>query len=172
MTVVLSYLLLLFLPEDVLTLHPSLKIFTNFMSMLIPSIGVFASNLPQESLLLVISLLWALLPCWIKLYYQTLKPLYTLAHKKIQVNVNRGEETIWHAFFRIVALVLAAWIFWSGYPFVSGEPETTRGMIFSSQMRTVFFTYIFSNGFLILLISSPAFLRLGFIVFKFSFLEK
>jgi hypothetical protein len=172
MSVLISYVLLLILPENILSLHPSLLLFTNFMSGNVPSISIFTKNVAVESILLVNALLWTIVPCWIKLYYQTFKPLFKLTENEIQVYVNRGDETIWHALFRIVAIVLAMWICWSGYPFVGSEAIMSQVVIFNNKLGVVFFTYLFSNGFLILLISLPAFLRLGFIVYKLPNQEK
>jgi hypothetical protein len=63
------FVLLLILPDNVLSLHPWLKHFTDFMGKLVPSIQPFAKHMqPHEPGLLVLALSWAMLPLWLRHY--------------------------------------------------------------------------------------------------------
>lgn len=86
-----GYVLLLYLPENVLTLHPALKLFTDLMSKLVPGIPAFAGNVQQESVLFVHALSWALIPLWIPLYQ-----FWRLGKSNLQIinNIKRSHYDI------------------------------------------------------------------------------
>jgi hypothetical protein len=173
MTGIAGYLLLLILPENVLTLHPPFKLFTDFMSNLVPGIPVFANNMPQESVLLVYALLWAQLPFWIKLYSQPVT--FSLTEVKIEENLKRAgreKDILWVALFTPALILLALWGIWSGYPFTSGEPLFARGLMFTNKLTVAFWMYLNSGSSLIFAILVPATLSSWSSAFKLLFRKK
>ena len=175
LTGIVAYLLLLFLPENVLTLHPSLKLFTDFMSKLVPGIPVFANNVSQESVLLVYAILWAQLPCWIKLYYQPLKVAFFVTEEKMKANLKRAgkeNDSLWLVLFMPPLFLLALWGIWSGYPFAGGEPLFARGLIYTNKLTIAFWAYLNSGCALIFAILVPATLSSWQTAFKLLFFRK
>jgi hypothetical protein len=66
----LGTILLIYLPEDILSRCPTLKGFTDLMGMLIPGIPAYAENTGSQAVLLVHAMNWVFVPYWLWLTFK------------------------------------------------------------------------------------------------------
>lgn len=149
----LGFVLLLVLPEDVLSRYPSLRHFTDFMGWLAPAIPAFAANKAAESVLLVHALAWAQIPLWLILYHRYFPILHPcLLMERASKNVHRLE--IQHFIILIPAPVLVGLVAlatWNGFFFAGGEPILVKGLVYGSWFAIAIWSYFLPHGFLMLL---------------------
>lgn len=148
----LGFVLLLVLPDDVLSRYPLLRHFTDFMGWLVPGIPAFAANKASESVLIVHALAWAQIPLWLPLYHKYY-PIYhpRLLMQKAFKNAHRLEiQHLIVALSSPVIVALVTWVTWSGFLFAGGEPVLIKGLVYNSWFAIACWSYFLPHGFLML----------------------
>jgi hypothetical protein len=168
---IMCYFLLFFLPENILTLHPTLKTFTDFMSSLVPAISAFANNVPQESVRFIYALSWAMLPLWIPFYmFSKLKKTDQEVIDTIHMSLKRSKYPL-RTQLRLMLLaplllIGMIWAIWSGYAFEGGEPSIAKSLTYTNNFFIAFWAYVFSQGFLLSILGLLAFFRMTPLILK------
>jgi hypothetical protein len=155
---VISYFLLLLLPDNLLTLYPALKHFTAFMSGVVLAISAFSDNVPQESVRFVSALSWALLPFWIPFYeFWRVRKKDQEVFKNIQDIIKNSRYPI-RTQLRLMllmpfVLIAGIWMVWTGYAFEGGEPSIAKPFTYTNNFFIVIWNYIFTQGFLLSIVA-------------------
>lgn len=150
---VICYFLLIFLPTDIITKHPELKVFVDFMSHFIPSISAFSDNVQYESVKFVYALSWAMLPFWTPAYpWKTIFSSNNDNVTKLRILKSKLKRTLKNRFIALFfpfLAILLMWVCWSGYPFLEGPPDLLKPVSFVNNFTIALLIYIFSQGFLL-----------------------
>lgn len=148
----LSFVLLLVLPEDVLSRYPMLRHFTDVMSWLVPGIPAFAANKAAESVLFIHAFAWAQIPLWIPLYHKYF-PIFNLGLLMEKASKNGFRQPLRELLVLLAApflLGLIARATWSGFLFSGGEPVLVKGLVYTSWFAVACWSYFLPHGFLAL----------------------
>ena len=171
---VISYFLLLFLPDNLLTLYPALKHFTDFMSGIVPAISAFSDNVPQESVRFVSALSWALLPFWIPFYeFWRLKKTDQEVLRNIQ-DIIKNSKYPARTQLRLMLLmpfvaIAGIWMVWTGFAFEGGEPSIAKPFTYTNNLFIAFWNYIFTQTFPLLILGLLSTIRFYPLVMKLYF---
>lgn len=172
---IVCYFLLVFLPENVLTQYPALKVFTDYMSKLVPAISAFSNNVPQESVRFVYALSWAMLPFWVPFYQ--IKQIFLLSNQKGLMNLKETNDAgIIKGFkYKFIGLtspflsILVLWVTWSGEVFVGGPPSFAKSITFTNDFYIALWTFVFTQGFLVGIWVTIITIRFYPVIVKFIF---
>ncbi len=142
----LNTLLLIILPENILTQYPVFKYFTEFMCWLVPGIRTFAGNINSEPLLLLHALNWLLVPYWYWLMYRPQPILKNIREKRyiqyFREKMPQKQRTRKNAFFVILMTPLVfgvvVWAIWSGFCFEGGPPKIAKGLVYEHLITLSF----------------------------------
>ncbi|MCF6251992.1 MAG: hypothetical protein L3J75_12085 [Methylococcaceae bacterium] len=163
--VLLSTLLFVILPDDILSRSPILKYYTDVMGWLVPGVPAYAENTGSERVLLLHAFNWMFVPYWLWLtlrpcawpvYLVQFKPEFKITRSprciKDYASIPKFNRTRWRTFLIIFLSPFVwgslIWGIWSGYIFIGGPPMLARGLVYENLFQFTVWNWFLPQTFI------------------------